>query len=159
MIKTERNFQIELLAFFVNLFLIFYLKLTFTDAALILLASVAVLSAEIFNTAIERYATSFNLILIKESALLRTLQPVPLYLLPLPLQLLEFLCIGSIFFNHPVKSLIWQSSRGGEYYVFNSKGCQDRRLCFLNFISLQLKYQLLHRKDFVLFHHTFQNQL
>ncbi|MFC3756923.1 diacylglycerol kinase family protein [Chryseobacterium tructae] len=54
MIKTERNFQIELLAFFVNLFLIFYLKLTFTDAALILLASVAVLSAEIFNTAIEK---------------------------------------------------------------------------------------------------------
>ncbi|WP_160137583.1 diacylglycerol kinase family protein [Chryseobacterium sp. c4a] len=54
MIKTERNFQIELLAFFINLFLIFYLKLTSTDAALILLASVAVLSAEIFNTAIEK---------------------------------------------------------------------------------------------------------
>lgn len=54
MIKTERNFQIELLAFFINLFLIFYLKLTSTDAALILMASVAVLSAEIFNTAIEK---------------------------------------------------------------------------------------------------------
>ncbi|WP_336963033.1 diacylglycerol kinase family protein [Chryseobacterium contaminans] len=54
MIKTERNFQIELVAFFINLFLIFYLKLTSTDAALILLASAAVLSAEIFNTAIEK---------------------------------------------------------------------------------------------------------
>ncbi|OCA79857.1 diacylglycerol kinase [Chryseobacterium contaminans] len=54
MIKTERNFQIELLAFFINLFLIFYLKLTSTDAALIFLASAAVLSAEIFNTAIEK---------------------------------------------------------------------------------------------------------
>ncbi|SDI81330.1 diacylglycerol kinase family protein [Chryseobacterium jejuense] len=54
MVKTERNFQIELLAFFINLFLIFYLKLTSIDAALILMASVAVLSAEIFNTAIEK---------------------------------------------------------------------------------------------------------
>lgn len=54
MIKTERNFQIEILAFLLNLFLIFYLKLTSTDAALILMASAAVLSAEIFNTAIEK---------------------------------------------------------------------------------------------------------
>ncbi|MDR3023184.1 diacylglycerol kinase family protein [Chryseobacterium sp.] len=54
MIKTERNFQIELLAFFVNLFLIFYFKLNNTDAALVLIASFAVLSAEIFNTAIEK---------------------------------------------------------------------------------------------------------
>ncbi|MGE8555734.1 MAG: diacylglycerol kinase family protein [Chryseobacterium jejuense] len=54
MVKTERNFQIELLAFFINLFLIFYLKLTSIDAALILMASAAVLSAEIFNTAIEK---------------------------------------------------------------------------------------------------------
>ncbi|BAP32194.1 prokaryotic diacylglycerol kinase superfamily protein [Chryseobacterium sp. StRB126] len=54
MIKTERNFQIELLAFFINLFLIFYLKLTSIDAALILIASATVLSAEIFNTAIEK---------------------------------------------------------------------------------------------------------
>ncbi len=54
MIKTERNFQIELFAFFINLFLIFYLKLTSTDTALILMASAAVLSAEIFNTAIEK---------------------------------------------------------------------------------------------------------
>lgn len=54
MIKTERNFQIELLAFFVNLFLIFYFRLNSTDAALIIIASFAVLSAEIFNTAIEK---------------------------------------------------------------------------------------------------------
>lgn len=54
MIKTERNFQIELLAFFVNLFLIFYFRLSNTDAALVLIASFAVLSAEIFNTAIEK---------------------------------------------------------------------------------------------------------
>lgn len=54
MIKTERNFQIELLAFFVNLFLIFYLKLSSVDTALILLVSFAVLSAEIFNTAVEK---------------------------------------------------------------------------------------------------------
>ncbi|WP_213279901.1 diacylglycerol kinase family protein [Chryseobacterium indologenes] len=54
MIKTERNFQIELLAFFVNLFLIFYFRLNNTDAALVFIASVTVLSAEIFNTAIEK---------------------------------------------------------------------------------------------------------
>lgn len=54
MIKTERNFQIELLAFSVNLFLIFYFKLNNTDAALVIIASFAVLSAEIFNTAIEK---------------------------------------------------------------------------------------------------------
>ncbi|MEG0929114.1 diacylglycerol kinase family protein [Chryseobacterium sp.] len=54
MIKTERNFRIEFLAFLINLFLIFYLKLSNIDAAIILIASVAVLSAEIFNTAIEK---------------------------------------------------------------------------------------------------------
>ena len=54
MLKTERNFQIELAAFFINLFLIFYFKLSTIDTVLILIASLAVLSAEIFNTAIER---------------------------------------------------------------------------------------------------------
>ncbi len=54
MIKTERNFQIELLAFFVNLFLIFYFNLSSTETALVIIASFAVLSAEIFNTAIEK---------------------------------------------------------------------------------------------------------
>ncbi|KIC61163.1 diacylglycerol kinase family protein [Chryseobacterium taiwanense] len=54
MIKSERNFQIELLAFFINLFLIFYLKLSSTDTILILIVSFGVLSSEIFNTAIEK---------------------------------------------------------------------------------------------------------
>ncbi|MBL3546437.1 MULTISPECIES: diacylglycerol kinase family protein [Chryseobacterium] len=54
MIKTERNFQIELLAFFANLFFIFYLHLSATDAAIVIFLSFAVLSAEIFNTAVER---------------------------------------------------------------------------------------------------------
>ncbi|MEC3876763.1 diacylglycerol kinase [Chryseobacterium salviniae] len=54
MMKSERNFQIETAAFFINLFLIFYLKLTTTDAVLIIIISSAVLAAEIFNTAIER---------------------------------------------------------------------------------------------------------
>jgi len=53
-LKSERNFQIEIFAFFINLFLIFYLKLSGIDAALILLVSFGVLAAEIFNTAIEK---------------------------------------------------------------------------------------------------------
>jgi diacylglycerol kinase len=54
MIKSERNFQLEILAFFVNLFLIFYLKLSTIDTILVLMVSFGVLSAEIFNTAIEK---------------------------------------------------------------------------------------------------------
>ncbi|MGK6340634.1 diacylglycerol kinase family protein [Chryseobacterium sp. DT-3] len=54
MIKTERNFRIELAAFFINLVLIFYFKLSSIDTMLILIASIGVLSAEIFNTAIEK---------------------------------------------------------------------------------------------------------
>ncbi|MDR2236157.1 MAG: diacylglycerol kinase family protein [Chryseobacterium sp.] len=54
MIKTERNFQIEMAAFLINLFLIFYWQLSVTDTALIILVSFAVLSAEIFNTAVEK---------------------------------------------------------------------------------------------------------
>ncbi|WP_027380775.1 diacylglycerol kinase [Chryseobacterium daeguense] len=54
MMKSERNFQIELLAFLINLFLIFYLKLTTTDTTLILIVCLGVLAAEIFNTAIEK---------------------------------------------------------------------------------------------------------
>ncbi|WP_153393456.1 MULTISPECIES: diacylglycerol kinase family protein [Chryseobacterium] len=54
MVKTERNFQIELVAFFINIFLIFYLQLSATDAILILLVCFVVLSAEIFNTAVEK---------------------------------------------------------------------------------------------------------
>jgi diacylglycerol kinase (ATP) len=54
MLKSERNFRIETAAFFINLFLIFYLKLTTTDAVLVIIISSAILAAEIFNTAIER---------------------------------------------------------------------------------------------------------
>lgn len=53
-IKTERNFQIECIALLINLFLVFYFQLSSIDAALILIVSFGVLSAEIFNTAIER---------------------------------------------------------------------------------------------------------
>lgn len=52
--KSERNFQLELLAFVVNLFLIFYLHLSMPDAILILIVSSGVLAAEVFNTAIEK---------------------------------------------------------------------------------------------------------
>lgn len=54
MMKWERNFQIETVAFLINLFLIFYLKLTTTDTVLILIICSGVLAAEIFNTAIEK---------------------------------------------------------------------------------------------------------
>lgn len=54
MMKSERNFQIELLAFMINLFLVFYLKLSAADAVCILIVSFIVLAAEIFNTAIEK---------------------------------------------------------------------------------------------------------
>lgn len=54
MLKSERNFQIELFALLVNLFLIVFLELNYVDAALILAVCFAVLSAEIFNTAVEK---------------------------------------------------------------------------------------------------------
>ncbi len=54
MLKTERNFQIEVVAFLINLILIFYFKLSTADTVFVLLASAGVLSAEIFNTGIER---------------------------------------------------------------------------------------------------------
>ncbi len=54
MLKSERNFQLEVLALLINIFLIFYLKLSNLDTVLVLSVSFGVLSAEIFNTAIER---------------------------------------------------------------------------------------------------------
>ncbi len=54
MMKSERNFQIEVSAFLINLFLIFYLKLSSADAVCILVVSFGVLAAEILNTAIEK---------------------------------------------------------------------------------------------------------
>lgn len=54
MLKSERNFQLEILGLIANLFLIVFLKLNPTDAALILIVSFAVLSSEILNTAVEK---------------------------------------------------------------------------------------------------------
>jgi Diacylglycerol kinase len=54
MLKSERNFQIEVFALLINLFLIVFLKLNTVDAAIILIVSFAVLSLEILNTAIEK---------------------------------------------------------------------------------------------------------
>lgn len=54
MLKSERNFQLEILGLIVNLFLIVFLKLNATDTALILIVSFSVLSLEILNTAAEK---------------------------------------------------------------------------------------------------------
>ena len=54
MLKSERNFQLEVFALIINLFLIVYFKLNSTDAALILLVCFLVLIAETINTAIEK---------------------------------------------------------------------------------------------------------
>ena len=54
MLKSERNFQLEVLALIVNLFLMVYFQLNSTDAALILLVCFLVLIAETINTAIEK---------------------------------------------------------------------------------------------------------
>lgn len=54
MLTSERNFQLEVLALFINIFLIFYLKLSNIDTIFILIVCIGVLVAEIFNTAIEK---------------------------------------------------------------------------------------------------------
>lgn len=54
MLKSERNFQIELVALLINIVLIFYLKLSALDTVLVLTVSIGVLAAETFNTAIEK---------------------------------------------------------------------------------------------------------
>lgn len=54
MLKSERNFQIEVSALLINLFLIVYLQLNALDAAIILMISLAVLSLEILNTCVEK---------------------------------------------------------------------------------------------------------
>ena len=53
-LKSERNFQLELLAAIFNIFIIFYLNLSKIDAILILIVCFGVLVAEIFNTAVEK---------------------------------------------------------------------------------------------------------
>lgn len=54
MLRSERNFQLEVLALLINIFLIVYLKLSPEHAAIILLVCFAVLSVEMLNTAIEK---------------------------------------------------------------------------------------------------------
>lgn len=53
-LKNERNFQIEFCALIINIFLIFFFQLSNLEAAIILLTCFAVLTLEIFNTAIEK---------------------------------------------------------------------------------------------------------
>jgi diacylglycerol kinase len=54
MFTNERNFQLEILGFLVNLFLIIILKLNVHDTILILLICGFVLVTEILNTVIEK---------------------------------------------------------------------------------------------------------
>ena len=54
MLKSERNFQLEVFALIINLFLIVYFKLNSTDVALILVVCFLVLIAETINTDIEK---------------------------------------------------------------------------------------------------------
>ncbi len=51
--KEERNFRIDVLAALAVLFCIFYFNFSFIESALVILAVVIVLSAEIVNTALE----------------------------------------------------------------------------------------------------------
>ena len=54
MLKSERNFQIEVFALLINLFMIVYLQVTAMEAALILVLCFAVLCLEILNTCVEK---------------------------------------------------------------------------------------------------------
>lgn len=54
MLKSERNFQIEILALIINIFLMVYFKVNAMDAALIFTVSFAVLGLEILNTCVEK---------------------------------------------------------------------------------------------------------
>ncbi len=54
MILSERNFQIHLLALFINLLLIIVLQLNRDDAVIIIIVSTIVLITEMLNTCIEK---------------------------------------------------------------------------------------------------------
>lgn len=54
MVLNERNFQLEIVGFLLNIILIFSLKLNHLDSIVILLVCSFVLVAEILNTAIEK---------------------------------------------------------------------------------------------------------
>lgn len=55
-VKSERNFQIEILALLVNVFLILYFELTVIGTTLILVVCFLVLVMEVMNTSIEKLA-------------------------------------------------------------------------------------------------------
>jgi diacylglycerol kinase len=55
-LKTERNFQIEIIALLINLFLMVYFKTTTIESAIILMLCFSVLALELINTAIEKMA-------------------------------------------------------------------------------------------------------
>ena len=54
MLKTERNFQIHIIGLFINIILIFLLKLSFIEIILSLEVSFLVLAVEMLNTVIEK---------------------------------------------------------------------------------------------------------
>ena len=54
MLKSEKNFQLEILALLINLFLIVYLQVNSTDTAIIIIVCFSVLSLEILNTCVEK---------------------------------------------------------------------------------------------------------
>lgn len=54
LLRNERNFKIEVLAVLINVILVVLLNVEARDTAIILLVCFAVLSAEAFNTAIEK---------------------------------------------------------------------------------------------------------
>jgi diacylglycerol kinase (ATP) len=54
MLKSQRNFYVHLLALVVTLSTAFYYPLTFTERAIIVIMIALVLSAEIFNSSLEK---------------------------------------------------------------------------------------------------------
>ena len=54
MLKSEKNFQLEILALLINLFLIVYLQVNSTDTAIIIIVCFSVLSLEILNNCVEK---------------------------------------------------------------------------------------------------------
>lgn len=54
MLKNERNFQLEIFAFLINIGLIIFFRINYIEASFIILVCGLVLTAEILNTAIEK---------------------------------------------------------------------------------------------------------
>lgn len=54
LLKSERNFRLECVAFLINIFLLVVLRVSPADSAIIIIVCCTVLSAEIVNTALEK---------------------------------------------------------------------------------------------------------